>query len=239
MIIYLNLFPCQTLLYLFIEEIRSDPAWQWLTWLSYIDRSSDPVINLLKLSRACCSPGPELSSQITIGCNWNIWAAQDTTQTHIRESRKERGHGQKECPSVYVSCDYRCLTAISALSDSPDLYDHLSWQRVSPSKPSLSLTTWADHPGSCPSRRAPRCCCTSGRQKTGGRDGTMASTAWCHTSISWSKMCECFFYTVLNVTEQHTLQITYVWRLTTKVMRDRGLTWNYLDDFLELEWHPE
>lgn len=58
-------------------------------------------------------------------------------------------------------------------------------------KPSPSLTTSGVLPGSCPSRRAPPCCCTSERRRTGGRDGTTASTAWCHTSISWFRTCEC------------------------------------------------
>lgn len=114
---------------------------------------------------------------------------------------------------------------IFALSASPDLYDHLLWQRASPSKPSPSLTTSAAHPESCPSRRAPRCCCISGRQKTGGRDGTMESMAWCHTSISWSRMCECLF---LNVMEQHTIHLTHkshVW-LTTKLKLWGVRTWH-------------
>lgn len=117
---------------------------------------------------------------------------------------------------------------IFALSASPDLYDHLLWQRASPLKPSPSLTTSAAHPESCPSRRAPRCCCISERQKTGGRDGTMESMAWCHTSISWSRMCECLFCTILNVMEQHTIQLahkSHVW-LTTKLKLWGVRTWH-------------
>lgn len=179
---------------------------------------------------------------------WSCRAGLLLTTTEISElrtqhehtlPRKERAHRQKECLSVYTSCDYRCLTDISE-SDSPDLDDHLSRQRVSPSKPSPSLTTLADRPGSCPSRRAPRCCCTSGRQKTGGRDGTMVSMAWCHTSTSSSKMCKFYFvlFWMWLSSTQVKSRITYVW-LMTKVMRDTGLTWNYLDDFLELEWRPD
>lgn len=167
--------------------------WQWLTWLSHIDLlSSGSIITPLKLWRACCGPGPELSSRITIDHNWNIRTDQDRAQAtlpHVKIVHTDR----LMFKSIYMhQLGFQPSVAdIFVLSVSPDLYDHLLWQRASPSKPSPSLTMSAAHPESCPSRRAPRCCCINGRQKTGGRDGTMESMAWCHTSISWSRMCEC------------------------------------------------
>lgn len=75
----------------------------------------------------------------------------------------------------------------------------LRWQRATPLKPSPSLTMLDAPPESCPSRRGRPCCCTREHLKTGGRDDTMALTAWCHTSTLWSKTCECFYMNMLNI----------------------------------------
>lgn len=90
--------------------------------------SSDSIINLLKLLRACCGPGPELSSRITIDHNWNIWAGSGQQHEHSL-SRTERARRQKECPSVLISRHHRCLTDISGPV----------W--LTPSVPSSSLWT--------------------------------------------------------------------------------------------------
>lgn len=70
-------------------------------------------------------------------------------------------------------------------------------QRASPLKPLPSSIMLGAPPESCPSRRAPPCCCISGRQKTGGRDATTVSMVWCHTNILWFKMCK-FVNLLLN-----------------------------------------
>lgn len=63
-------------------------------------------------------------------------------------------------------------------------------QRASLLKLSPSLTMWDAQPVSCPSRRGHLCFCTSGLQKTGGRAGTTASTAWCLISTLLCRTCE-------------------------------------------------
>lgn len=75
---------------------------------------------------------------------------------------------------------HRCPPARAPPSSEPQA----RWLFQSPtrSRPSLASTTAAGPAGSCLSRRAPLCSCTSESRTTGGRGGTTRWTGWCPTS---------------------------------------------------------
>lgn len=174
----------------------------------------------------CCWAGLLLTTPKT---NWPSTQEHKLSQTSTHNHARPWPDNRFYCISTYVCSNtvvvhFRCLvwlhfplssvtanvhvSDILALPDIPDRRDPLlHWQRVNPSKPLPSLTTSGAHPESCPSRRALPCYCISGHRKTGGRDGTMASMAWCHTNILLSKMCE---YFILDMTQMGEISKNHV-----------------------------
>lgn len=84
-----------------------------------------------------------------------------------------------------------CFSATSCVCPPPsENQAHWLFQSPTRTKPSPGSTTAAGLVGSCRSRRARLCFCTSEPLMTGGRDGTTGWRDWCPTSTLWSKTGE-------------------------------------------------